>query len=465
MFWRRISICLLSLLTLAIPIEHKYDKPFRFFSLSLIPPDVSLPSFFEKKIYFYPSDLIAIALLCIALFALRIPAARFFSKRGAALLWIVFFCTLLSIAISPLVHYPILYIRLLQLATPFLLFCFLANGVEEEDKTRWTSILLQCLLCAAAIQACLAIAQYAIQGPLGLRLLSEPNAFATFGTTSGRRWLFGLTKTQGICDIIRPSGTFPHANVLGGFLSVSILATYSFFLAAQKRVLWSGLIGLLFFAMCLTYSRSALFSWMLGTAVWLALHIKRNGLRQTLADPVIRLLALSLCLAAAFSYLVLGEQLKDRGGIVNYNNLAKGSDAGRIAYQNIAIAMIQDRPWFGAGFHQISIRGLDYLPKDSPDTAAVGAHNIYLYLAAETGLISLAAFLSFIGMLLWSAWRTPLSSIGISLAAIFCAFLFIGMCDFYPLLFQQGKLPFFLASGLLAAHLRFRKPLALKAAQ
>ncbi len=112
MFWRRLSLCMLCLLAFAIPIEHKYDKLFRFFSLKLIPPNVVLPDFFDKKIYFYPSDLIALGLLFIALFALRVPIRRFFLSRGAVFLWLVFLFAFISILFSPLAHYAIPYIRL-----------------------------------------------------------------------------------------------------------------------------------------------------------------------------------------------------------------------------------------------------------------------------------------------------------------------------------------------------------------
>jgi O-antigen ligase len=146
-----------------------------------------------------------------------------------------------------------------------------------------------------------------------------------------------------------------------------------------------------------------------------------------------------------------------RGGIVNYNELAKDSDALRIRYQNMAIEVIKKNPIFGAGFHQLSIRTLEYTANDPNSPPDSGTHNIYLYLAAETGLISLAAFLLFILSLLVSALKTSSTPMEGSLLAIFIAFLFIGVCDFYPLLFQQGKLPFFLIAGLLAANVRLHK--------
>ncbi len=454
MFWRRLSLFLLCLLAFAIPFEHKYDKLFRFFSLKLIPAKVILPSFFDKKIYFYPSDIIAILLLFIALFAFRVPLSRFFLSRGALFLWTVFLFAAASIALSPLAHYPIPYIRLLQLATPFILFCFLAN-VEMEDKFRLTSLLLGCIITAALIQSGLAIVQYAMQAPLGLRLLGEPSSFPLFSVDSGRIWLFDFHAPLQRHEVIRPSGTFPHPNVLGGFLSMSLLASYSLFSMPGWRLVSAMLIPIQFFAMSLTFSRSALFSLALGTMVWFALHFRQNGLRSFWNDRSLRLVALTMSFSILLSTLILHEQIRDRGGIVNYNTLAKESDALRISYQNLALQVIKDYPLFGTGFHQLSIRGQDYLPQELKGDnfpASSATHNIYLYLAAETGLVSLAAFLLFIFSLLWAAVKSPITPLIASLTAIFIAFLFIGCCDFYPLLFQQGKLPFFLAAGLLGAH-------------
>ncbi len=459
MFWRRLSLFLLSVLAFAIPFEHKYDKLFRFFSLKLIPGNLVLPSFFDKKIYFYPSDIIALLLLFIALFAFRIPLRSFLLARGALFLWTVFLFAAASIALSPFASYPIPYIRLLQLATPFILYCFLAN-TEVDGKT--TLLLLYCLIGAALIQSGLAIAQYAIQGPLGLRLLSEPSSFPLFAVDSGRIWLFDFHAVQQRLEVIRPSGTFPHPNVLGGFLSMSILATYSLFSTSKWRFMAALLIPIQFFAMCLTFSRSALFSLMLGTLVWFVLHLKQNGLRFLWKS--IRLPVLTMSFSILFTVLILGNQIKDRGGIVNYNTLAKESDALRISYQNLALQVIKDYPLFGAGFQQLSIRGLDYFPKGQNFKPSSGTHNIYLYLAAETGLLSLSTFLLFILSLIWSAIKSPHTPLTASLTAIFIAFLFIGCCDFYPLLFQQGKLPFFLAAGLLAANLKRAKQEVLKTA-
>ena len=115
-----LATALLMLLAFLIPIEHKYDKLFRYFSLTLIPKGLEISKGFDKKIYFYVSDFLSMSLLFIGIFWFKIPLRRFFAHP----LWIVFVCALASIIVSPFIHYPLAYIRLLQLMTPLLLFSF-----------------------------------------------------------------------------------------------------------------------------------------------------------------------------------------------------------------------------------------------------------------------------------------------------------------------------------------------------
>lgn len=451
MLSHRLVIGFLCCLAFAIPVEHKYDKLFRFFSLKLIPSSIELPDFFFKKIYFYPSDIIALLLVMASLMIFRVSFRRFFMSRFAIYLWVIFVCAFLSIIFSPLSSYAIPYIRLLQLATPFLLFSFLANG-HSIEKIKLTSFILGALIVSATFQSIVAIAQYCYQGSIGLRLLNEPSVFSHFHSACGKRWIFDLEVLSERMSLIRPSGTMPHANVLGGFLCASQLASLSFFFTPKWRWFVAALLPLQFFAMSLTFSRSALFAFVLAVLIWYILQFTKRGI-AAVSDIAIRTLSCSLFIAIAFAGLVLHKQVIERGGIINYNHTAQGSDALRLRYQDIALQMIKDYPIFGTGFQQFSIRALDYTSNDPTYPIASGTHNIYLYLGAETGLISLTALLLWILSLLVNSFKQPFHPQTASLIVLFIAFLLIGFCDFYPLLFQQGALPFFLTAGLLAGHL------------
>jgi O-antigen ligase len=433
---------LLALLFFSIPFEHKYDKIFRFFSKTLVPIGTDLPKWFDQKIYFYPSD---ITLLLLLIF-LPIPLSQLFSSKSAPALWTIFFTAIISIVASPLFHYPLLYIRLLQLLSPIVLFLYLAHATPPESRPKIAETLITSLACAALLEAAIGIAQYFNQAPLGLRIIGEPTSFSTLWFSDGHRWIFdNFTHRVASCSVIRATGTLSHCNVYGGYLAVSILAIYSLTLKGRFRVFWGVALIPLFFAMCLAFSRSALFAWGLGTALWFFFSIRRHPW------PELRFTCLMILASLTITTCLLSEQFRQKGGIVNYTSGVQKADETRIYFQNIALTMIADKPLTGVGFAQSSLRTPEYLPEGSECHFHSATHNIYLFLAIEQGLIALGAFAFFLLTLGFSAIKAPYTPQTASLLAIFAAFLFIGLCDFYPILFQQGRLLFFGTCGLLAS--------------
>ncbi len=440
-----ISIGLLVLLAFAIPIEHKYDKLFRFYSLTLIPQGLEVSQSYEKKIYFYVSDLIALALFCIGLFWYRIPLKKMFGNP----LWIVFICALLSIAVSPFFNYPIPYTRLLQLFTPIALFSFLSNAFSVEEDTKITRYILIAIVAAGLFQTLVAIAQYFNQAPLGLRILGETNQQTIFTIHDGSRWLIDqlIHRTSPTVAVIRASGTFTHANVLGGFMVLSLISTYALLMLSKKRNwLLSLTIPIQFFALSITYSRSALFGWMIATAIWLLIMAYKWGYKNQKLQQIGAVAAIAFILSGSLLY----NQYLQRGGVISYTPLAKDSDDIRKFHQVTALGIIKDHPLLGLGYTQFSEMATQYFPKDTRAyVCSTAPHNIFLFLACETGLISVAALLFFIGMLLKSAITSPITVETATFASLLVGFIFIGCCDFYPILFQHGKLMFFLIASLL----------------
>ncbi|HSX13352.1 MAG TPA: O-antigen ligase family protein [Chlamydiales bacterium] len=425
---------LFALVIFFVPIEHKYDKPLRHFSLSVIPDGLTLPSGFDAKIYFYPSDIIAFILFLSLLFAFRIPARKIFMEKGTICLLIIVCCALLSIISSPLSNYFTVYTRLLQLLTPCFLFAFLSQITFSEKQIR---NLFYWVVIAALLQSFIAITQYFTQEHLGLRLLSESrDAPAIFEVAGGKRWLLDRVFDTGSASSIikRSAGTFPHSNVLGGFLMMSVILTYALIAKAQKKTILTLALLVQMFALFLTYSRSAVFGILLGTIVWFTFAFYHRHFYRYLAGAIVSCVAICSCL--------LFEQYLHRGGIVNYNETAKNSDQVRIVAQSTAIEMIKDHPVAGVGFQQFSKVAESYGNK-------TGTHNIYLFICSEMGMLALIAFLVFIWIVLRGAISSPFSSEKASLLAIFIAFLFIGGCDYYPITFQQGKLMFFMTAAMI----------------
>lgn len=446
------TVFLVSLAVFIIPIEHKYDKPLRNFSRTLIPNGLVLPPEFNKKIYFYATDIIALILFICLLFTFKIPLKKIFLEKKTAFLWVIFFCSLISILNSPLSHYATVYTRLIQLLTPIFLFSFLTQYPSSEKLVKR---LFYILVAAALIQSTIAITQYFTQNSLGLHLLSESrDAPATFHIASGKRWIFDyfFPSQTSYTTLKRSAGTLPHCNVLGGFLILSILASYSL-IASEKKRLIKYLLALAlliqFIGLSTTYSRSAIFGIALATLVWFSIALLQRNLRSYLFLAKIIVLSVGIC-ACLFC-----EQYAYRGGIINYNNAAKQSDQTRINAQHTALKMIKDHPLSGVGFQQFTSIARTY---GNP----TGTHNIYLFIWSEMGFIALLAFLGFIVTVLMTTYQAPFTPQLASLLSIFIAFLFIGFCDFYPFLFQQGKLMLFISSALLVSEAARLKQLKIK---
>lgn len=426
-----VAALLLGLVAFLIPIEHKYDKLFRFYSLTLAPKGIEISKQYDQKIYFYISDIIALLLTAIALFWHRISVKKWFSNP----LWILWLCALFSIIASPFFNYPIPYFRLLQLFTPIALFSFLVNSEYNFNR-----VILYSVVAAALFQSGIAILQYVNQGPLGLRFFGEVKEM-TFFISSHGRWLFDQLDNP--TTIIRAQGTFPHANVLGGFLFFSILSTYYL---AQRHKGWLFTLPIQFFALVLTFSRAAIFAWGLSSFIWF-LFLCRTKLKQLIPIVIVMLIPFTIAIGLFYS------QLASRGGIVNYNQWVEQSDNVRKTQFKTGIKIIQDHPFFGLGLSQYSERASSYFSKDASHYVKETApHNIFLFLACEIGLTALFALLSLIFLALLNFFQAPKTEESLLYFSLLLGFLFIGLCDFYPILFQQGKLMFFLILASLVAN-------------
>mgnify|MGYP003981830341 FL=1 len=110
------------------------------------------------------------------------------------------------------------------------IFLLLTHHITRPEKTQtW-------LLSALVFQSLLAILQIITQNSIGLSFLGEPNIGPDVSGVA-KLSLFGHT-------LIRGYGTFPHANILAGFLGVGILLSLSLpknkFSLATKIILGIG---------------------------------------------------------------------------------------------------------------------------------------------------------------------------------------------------------------------------------
>jgi O-antigen ligase len=134
------------------------------------------------------------------------------------------------------------------------------------------------------------------------------------------------------------------------------------------------------------------------------------------------------------------KNIKQWAKEVNYNPLVFMCNEDRISIYNNTINMIKHHPFIGIGVNTFSKNYGKYKTESAekyahtPDT--IYAHNIYLQMAGEIGLLGLFAFLWFLIQIFRRGFRTYwtlkedyLKTISLSLIACLVAFLVNGLTE------------------------------------
>ena len=101
---------------------------------------------------------------------------------------------------------------------------------------------------------------------------------------------------------------------------------------------------------------------------------------------------------------------------------------GRVQAWHVAGRAISEHPILGIG-EQAFLAGWDhYAPLDAGPNRYV-AHNLFLEVLAELGLVGLSGLLSFLGIALWSAWRSRNGVMGVEARALLAAMLGYLVCQ------------------------------------
>ncbi|MBN1296909.1 O-antigen ligase family protein [bacterium] len=132
----------------------------------------------------------------------------------------------------------------------------------------------------------------------------------------------------------------------------------------------------------------------------------------------------------------------------------------RIWMWRSAIQMIRDRPWLGAGYGNRIFQQLypDYIHSQSSGQIFENAHNLYLQIVVETGLIGLASFLSILAVVFYLICvqfrRKPLPMIESQLLGIAGSFAVFLTFSFSTFRFENeiGILFWILAGCIVSLH-------------
>ncbi len=225
----------------------------------------------------------------------------------------------------------------------------------------------------------------------------------------GPLWLLGerafSASTPGIAQVnftrllLRSYATFPHPNVLGGFLA--ILLPLMIREAKNRKVYYVTTIVLGMIALVVTFSRSA---WIVGAAGIAYALGKKN---KKLFIP----LAILTFLILFFVGTTVG--LQEEAVVI------------REELNRSAITMFYESPLIGKGLGNFLV----HLPQTLVSREIYflqPVHNMFLLALSETGIIGFSFFI-------WIIWRARKNW-------IIAAVIFLGLVDHYFLTLQQGQL-------------------------
>jgi hypothetical protein len=310
------------------------------------------------------------------------------------------------------------WLALYKLAKIFQLFSIFIVIYNIKPDKKWMLLILS---IGIFMSSTVAIWQFILQRSIGglLYYLGERDFYATSPGIAATYFWGKL--------ILRPYSTFPHPNVLGGYLV--IIGTYIIseikYIKKGLRFVLQLLIGVSFvsavMALILTFSRLSYVVFLTGIFV-MFVNTKYKPIKITENTKYLILIFLYLLiLFSIFIFMFLpenGQSFTERKDLIN-----------------IALKIISSGPFFGIGLNNYIIHVKDKIVYIKELYFLQPVHNVFLLVASETGIAGLL-------MLIFICWKLMVRYIKINkiYPVLFIQLLIIGLFDHYLYTLQQGMM-------------------------
>ncbi|HUT96386.1 MAG TPA: O-antigen ligase family protein [Candidatus Paceibacterota bacterium] len=399
-----------------------------------------------NSIFIYLADLVFLAVLVLWVINNKIPNHKSAIKNKKNI-FLFLFLLIAFISVFASSGTKISAFRFLKLLEFALLFIYIFH--KKETK------ILQVLFYSGIFQAVMAIAQFIKQGSIGIKFIEA----GVFSPDSPGVANFILNGDR----ILRSYGSFSHPNVLAGFLLMAIFAFYAIWQKKPINILRCVGFAILVFAMFLTFSRTAIVVFGVMSLIFFLFEFfklrKQEYTEQRLIDgkKLIKLFLLFAvsCLLAA---IILFPYIKARFFTISLEEQAVDL---RIFYNKMAIEMIKEKPILGIGIGNFVNYSQNYpaylraaskvagvAPRSDsgqslPDWIYQPAHNIYLLIASEIGILGVLAFLGFMAIVLLDEIKKKSVFLLLTIG-----FLILALLDHYFWTLQSGGIMFWLVLSL-----------------
>lgn len=237
---------------------------------------------------------------------------------------------------------------------------------------------------------------------------------------------------------LRPYATFPHPNVLGGFLGVALLLVGTIPHEDVRKLLPRGvriqepllsflqfiLLGAGGVSLILTFSRSA-WAMVLLAVVAIGISKRVNALKFR------AILGGAIVFFAVMIFYIFSAHFSDESLIV------------REQLNSAAFSIIQFHPFIGVGLGNFLVALPSFIPSREVYFLQP-AHNIYLLLLSQIGFFGIALLIVFAYFLILQFKKNGRSFGFKNKRSVFriclLGLLFIGLIDHYSVTLQQGQL-------------------------
>lgn len=340
--------------------------------------------------------------------------------KNAAETWLLLLFLFFSVLSLFWAQHPELGIRKMLYLLSLAPIYFVAVDILRDGK--WKIYIARSVFCSGLLAAVAALSQFALQFFIGVEktvaLWSKLAKFflgASFSelVVANSSWLVNISGKT----LMRAFGFFPDPHMFSFFVSMCLLVSFGY-LISEKNIKWEKYIlagnTLMFLALIFSFVRGAYLGIIAAGLFFLFIYFKRSGSLK-------KLFILAAILTVITSVFFWGP-IKSR--LSSVFNFQEGSNSERILNWEQAISLISAHPFTGVGLGNYS-HAVDPL---SPERSSIYAHNTFLDIAAESGLITGLVFL----LLLLSSFLKSIKSkdaLGLGMASALLYFAVHGIFD------------------------------------
>jgi O-antigen ligase len=354
---------------------------------------------------------------------LAVPGTKFF--LGLLLVFIL---------IQVLVFRQLIVIYLLLRLILYLITSwFLLGSIRKKylNHKQMSTVLFWWVLLGSVLQSGIGISQFINRRMLGLSMLGESQINVGGFNTSAVQLPIGY--------FLRAYGTFPHPNILGGFLVtalVLIISQLSFIKFQLKKYAAVAAIVIIQLGIFVTWSRVAWVISVILMVYWLGsfIRFKQKNLFKYYVGVLVVVAGILTVWALGSSSSVA---VAIRSRLITQSGLTDISWRERFELMEKAWKFWKTDPIFGTGLGNFLIRlSEDPIYTSSGIRIIQPVHNIFLLILCETGLIGISISIGIMGLFL--KYLIPIRSkmpIFISMAGIVAL---AGNLDHYLVTLPQG---------------------------